>query len=609
MAARNDIPPATRQAFEVLRAAGTFPIVEELRPATKTQNAGDAEFVCVVGVPHPNKEDLPPQVDLRVVVPATFPLAIIDVYPRDEAVRGFPHQDAETGKLCLKPSAAAPWDNTRLQCYLDWAAEWLRSAAEGTLLAPGDPYELPDFSRRELKLPIDNPLFFVESVSSFEVWRPWIGRSGTVTLNMLKAPRALATIAFGFPDDTEEYKPPFAESLLDTAAFRGRWLLLPDIRTFRHRPAQTYGELRQLCGLTGSDFDDVLRSAWDVDGKDFGVLLVGFPISRFVGDQPGEIHWQPLLIKTWRQDKRHKTFRAQSKRRLFEQVVLHSSFAPSEPLPWGKSTNVAIERMFTRGGHHDALRNMKIVVCGCGALGSAVSELLVRGGVSHLTLFDHELLEIGNLCRHTLDGTDVRCGKANALALRLSTTNPLADIRGFGVGIPLPPTIPKELNEAHTRLLDADLLIDCTTDQGAFIWLNTLARRQRKLLVSIFFNFGATVLTLCVSGKHTSCAKVCRRLYQDVRGGRTPVSPRDWDPEPTSDEFVIPGAGCWHPTFPAVNSHMWMLTAAAVDVLNHHLSKPLRSDGLGVLIRRNNVADVDTPPTPLVEIAWMKPYR
>jgi len=611
MAGRDDIPATTREAFDHLTAAGIVQIVEELRPATKGRDPGDAEFVCRVDVPQPNKEDLPPQVALRVVIPATFPLAHIDVYPEHDAVRGFPHQDAETGKLCLQPSSEAPWDLTRLNCYLDWAAEWLRDAAEGTLLAPGDPYELPDFSRRELKLPFGAPLLFVESAASFQAWRPWIGRSGLVMLRMLKAPPALVPVSFRLPDDHGENTTAFAEALLKTAVLRARWLLLPDVRAFRHRPAQNFRELEVLCKAHRFTFHDQLYRAWSETniGCDCGVVLVGFPIRRRVGDEPSEIHWQPLFLKTWRQDKKLKEGKKEGQRKLFDRAVKDVSFGPGKPLPWGRSTNVADERLFARGGHNDALRAMKTVVCGCGALGSAVCELLVRGGVSHLSMFDGETVEVGNLCRHTLDGADVGDGKARALAQRLSTTNPLSDIQGFGVNLPLPPTIPKQPSEARDRLHEAELLIDCTTDESAFIWLNALARKQRKRLVSMFFNFGATVLTLCVSGKHTSCAKVCRRLYQDVRSGRTPISPPDWDPEPTSDEFVIPGAGCWHPTFPAVNSHVWMLAAAAVDVLNHHLRKPLRTDGLGVLIRRNNVIDANTSTQPLMEIAWMKPYR
>ena len=37
-----------------------------------------------------------------------------------------------------------------LICYVKWAIEWLNDAAKGILLKPGEPYELPDFSRKLL---------------------------------------------------------------------------------------------------------------------------------------------------------------------------------------------------------------------------------------------------------------------------------------------------------------------------------------------------------------------------------------------------------------------------------------------------------------------------
>jgi len=608
MPARELIPPTTQQAYDVLCAANIVGIVEALRPATGASDTGDAEFRCRVCVPHPNLENLPPQVSLRVVVPAAFPLAVIDVYPVEESVRGFPHQDAETGKLCLRPGAEAPWDITRLQCYIAWAIDWLREAAQGTLLAPGDPYELPDFSRRDQRLPTEKSVYFVESAASFDLWRPWAGQCGDVTLQALKETPALAAVSFRFPDEALPYEPPFNESLLEKKQLCGRWLLLPNIRHFRHRPAQTYAEMRELCNRHNVSFDLVLRPPWEVDNQEFGVLLVGFPIPRVVGAEPCEIHWQPLIFNTWRQDKKQKSSGHQSKQDLFRQISVRGTFAPTKPLPWGKSTNVAGERLFARTGHQKSL-TAKTVLCGCGAVGSAVAELLVRGGAANLTLCDKEPLEIGNLCRHTLAGTDVRWNKAGRLAGRLATTNPLADIKSYEVSIPLPPTIPRQLDAIWARLCDADLLIDCTTDEGAFLWLDQFARTHHKRLVSIFFNFGATMLTLCASGKTTSCKRVCELLYKDIQTGQTPVAEDQWDVRPPQNEYVLPGAGCWHPTFPAAGSHVWMLAAAAVNVLIPYLAKPLCTDGLGVLIRRSPT-DVDIAgPRPLLEIAWLKAYR
>ena len=68
----------------------------------------------------------------------------------------------------------------------------------------------------------------------------------------------------------------------------------------------------------------------------------------------------------------------------------------------------------------------KVVVIGCGALGTVLAESLARAGVGHLTLVDRDLVEETNLQRQTLfteaDARDTR-PKAVAAAERLAAVN------------------------------------------------------------------------------------------------------------------------------------------------------------------------------------------
>jgi len=58
----------------------------------------------------------------------------------------------------------------------------------------------------------------------------------------------------------------------------------------------------------------------------------------------------------------------------------------------------------------------KIIVVGCGALGSGVARMLAQAGVEHLHLVDPEKLGWENIRRHELGGGAVGYGKAEALA-------------------------------------------------------------------------------------------------------------------------------------------------------------------------------------------------
>ncbi len=71
---------------------------------------------------------------------------------------------------------------------------------------------------------------------------------------------------------------------------------------------------------------------------------------------------------------------------------------------------------FGEAGQH-RLRSSRVFVCGCGALGSVLAELLTRAGVGHLRLVDRDFLEITNLHRQVLyDEDDVAAELPKAIA-------------------------------------------------------------------------------------------------------------------------------------------------------------------------------------------------
>jgi adenylyltransferase/sulfurtransferase len=74
----------------------------------------------------------------------------------------------------------------------------------------------------------------------------------------------------------------------------------------------------------------------------------------------------------------------------------------------------------------ERLRAGRALIVGCGALGCAIADLIVRAGVGHVTLIDRDLVELTNLQRQTLYAeSDVRDGlpKAEAARRRLESIN------------------------------------------------------------------------------------------------------------------------------------------------------------------------------------------
>ena len=79
------------------------------------------------------------------------------------------------------------------------------------------------------------------------------------------------------------------------------------------------------------------------------------------------------------------------------------------------------------------LRAARVLVAGCGALGSALAETLVRAGVGALTVADRDFVEESNLQRQSLfEESDARQGlpKAVAAEARLRRLNSEVEVRG-----------------------------------------------------------------------------------------------------------------------------------------------------------------------------------
>ena len=589
-------------------------IVEITLPIRVNLSEGETgwEFECIAKVPYPNTGKVPKEVILRVLIPETFPMEPVEFYP--ENVNAFPHQDAESRKLCLPEEALAPLDASRLVCYVKWAIEWLEDAANERLLQLNEPYELPDFSRKLLKtpLPTNVPFIFEESLTSYGKWESRLGTYGGVECFWGSGIPAIFAVRFFDKDSLLIRESEFTSNVLrQEGEIKGNWLLVPDIRYERHRPPQTYEEMDTLCSRNGLDFYTLLKETWNLKNSyKFGILLIGFPIPEKVGAPFTEIHWQPLLFQNFngfRSQKQKPRLKgpARKPRQIWQKLKENGCFSPSQQLPWGKVENVARDRLYARGAYPSKVQATPIAVFGCGALGGSIAELLARGGVHQMSLVDSDTIKFGNLCRHTLDGSSVGVNKARALAETLSRANPLSKIKGYFDSVPLDSQSDEALRQA---IMDADIFIDCTTSESAFQWLDQYAVEHGKRLISLFFNFHAELLTLCISGESRSCRDIFKDLNYAVEQKYTPIDPEVYFYHPSKDEQIIEGAGCWHPSFPAVNAHVQILAAHAVDIISHSIATKQETGIAAILKRKNFTTQNGDQPAVCVEKVWGKEY-
>src|SRR5215471_5420993 len=123
-------------------------------------------------------------------------------------------------------------------------------------------------------------------------------------------------------------------------------------------------------------------------------------------------------------------------------------------------------------GQQRILKSSAVIV-GCGALGTALANLLVRAGVGHLRIVDRDFVEPSNLQRQTLfEEADARelLPKAVAAERRLRCVNSDVEVRGI-VGDLIPAN-------AEELLRDSALLVDGTDNFETRFLINDYAVKK-----------------------------------------------------------------------------------------------------------------------------------
>src|SRR2546428_1155606 len=116
-----------------------------------------------------------------------------------------------------------------------------------------------------------------------------------------------------------------------------------------------------------------------------------------------------------------------------------------------------------------------VTLCGCGALGTVLANVLVRAGVGHLRLIDRDFIETSNLQRQVLfDEHDVagNLPKAEAAARKLGAINSSVYVEPIVTDID------------RTNILelcqDADIILDGTDNFEIRYLINDVAVKHGK---------------------------------------------------------------------------------------------------------------------------------
>ena len=221
-------------------------------------------------------------------------------------------------------------------------------------------------------------------------------------------------------------------------------------------------------------------------------------------------------------------------------------------ITWGSTVNSNYERFFGRGKLSENLINSKILIIGCGALGSTLAEILVRGGCKYVALDDFDYVASGNLCRSKYDLQNLNNRKIESLKSNLINISPYVNI----INIPLKLNHYSDMDEFLNEYID--FVFDCSTDTEVTYSLDKSSFVGKVFSLSITNNAKELI---CVSGNDIT--RKTNHLYEFLG-----------NEEPSYFE----GTGCGYPTFKANYNDISSLMNLAMMNINFQIDKSSFSD-------------------------------
>ncbi|MCO6414095.1 MAG: ThiF family adenylyltransferase [Thiogranum sp.] len=238
------------------------------------------------------------------------------------------------------------------------------------------------------------------------------------------------------------------------------------------------------------------------------------------------------------------------------------------------------------GSNLASVQGKRIVLLGCGALGSVIAEHLVRAGAKSLILVDNRLVSPGLLVRQKYSDRDVGFGKSQCLARSLKA-------------IGLSTTIEEKCDDLRSGVVDnldlchVDLIINATASNPVAHGIERDVRRACFLvpLIAVSVSAAAKCGSVLVKMPRFSAATiVIDRLTKIglVRDNPNHPTVEAFWPKKSETKLFQPEPGCSAPTF----------TGSSADLAAHAAIL------LNVGLQRISELNFDQASTDLIPAPW-----
>lgn len=170
-------------------------------------------------------------------------------------------------------------------------------------------------------------------------------------------------------------------------------------------------------------------------------------------------------------------------------------------------------------GIHEKLKKLKVLIAGCGGLGSNIAISLARLGVGNIRLVDFDIVEPSNLNRQQYYIDDIGEFKVSALKRNLMRINPFIKIEDLNI----------KLSEDNMEILkEADIIIEAfdNPDYKALLANYVLSNMKEKYLISSSGMAGFYDSNLIKTKKITDKFYICGDLVNEAKEGCGLMAPR-----------------------------------------------------------------------------------
>lgn len=492
-------------------------------------------------------------VRLRVVWPHSYPWARARVYDQTNQLQLGRHRDPLGGLLCLVHDGDADPNQTAAGLVAQQLPKLLAAASPDATEGSA--------AERRLELPVADP------ITAYARARPRIlvpadpvpsdVSSGALVAKLLFSPQGRletgAVETFLGPDDLHLDLPPVDLTAFHATVF-GSWIRDPGFDPTRSA-GQTWDRVKHLL----PELDVVHPDPSGIELEPAVMTLIGLlvPVEREYRT-PGH-EWVFLCRTTFRGDD-GCTSRATTMMRSQELEL--TATAHRTPIAAG-------------------LKDKKVVLVGCGAIGHHIATDLARTGIGRLDLVDKDHTDIGASARQWAPYASAGQPKTGPLAKLLGQNNPAVQIEAWNVDalhIYEPthdPAAKSEQDRFMRKFREADLIIDATANRAVTGLLNAISQQHQVPLLAVGGTpgmWGGWVL-LSRPGR-TGCWE-CLTLHRNHAGEagveRWPVPLAD------PDGWATP-LQCSEPTFTGVDAEVASISFHAARVAVHHVAEDI---GLG----------------------------